>query len=195
MASESQQRKTRSRTIVGGLVIVGAVLAVTILSQVGLGSSGKVQIGNGSVSELARAARAGDTLPPSVLEYPFAARNFANPSGAGSRRLMTQESLTLYAVPGRGGMLCLIEVDSVAKTDGGACADRTLLQTGSIYMADRQEDGSRQVVGLVGDGHTYAEANGKRTRVENNAFLLRGVAGSGFTIGSATASESVEIGD
>jgi len=176
-------------------VIVGAVLAVTILSQVGLGSSGKVQIGNGSVSELARAARAGDTLPPSVLEYPFAARNFANPSGAGSRRLMTQESLTLYAVPGRGGMLCLIEVDSVAKTAGGACADRTLLQTGSIYMADRQEDGSRQVVGLVGDGHTYAEANGKRTRVENNAFLLRGVAGSGFTIGSATASESVEIGD
>ena len=108
---------------------------------------------------------------------------------------MTQESLTLYAVPGRGGMLCLIEVDSVAKTAGGACADRTLLQTGSIYMADRQEDGSRQVVGLVGDGHTYAEANGKRTRVENNAFLLRGVAGSGFTIGSATASESVEIGD
>ncbi len=108
---------------------------------------------------------------------------------------MTQESLTLYAVPGRGGMLCLIEVDSVAKTDGGACADRTLLQTGSIYMADRQEDGSRQVVGLVGAGHTYAEANGKRTRVENNAFLLRGVAGSGFTIGSATGSESVEIGD
>ena len=29
-------------------------------------------------------------------------------------------------------------------------------------MADRQEDGSRLVVGLVGDGHTYAEANGRR---------------------------------
>ncbi len=195
MASELQPRKTRSRTIVIGLVIGGAALAVTILSQVGLGSSGKVQIGNGSVSELSRAARAGDALPPSVLEYPFAARNFANPSGAGSRRLTTHESLTLYAVPGRGGMLCLIEVDSVAKTAGGTCADRTLLLTGSIYMADRQEDGSRQVVGLVGDGHTYAEANGKRTRVENNAFLLRGVAGSGFTIGSASASQTIEIGD
>jgi hypothetical protein len=190
-----QQRTTLSRTIVIALVIGGAALAMTILSQVGLGSSGKVQIGNGSVSELARAVRAGDALPPGVLEYPFAARNFANPSGTGSRRLMTHESLTLYAVPGRGGMLCLIEVDSVAQTAGGACADRTLLQTGSIYMADRQENGSRQVVGLVGDGHTYAEANGKRTRVENNAFVLRDVAGSGFTIGSATASQTIEIGD
>src|SRR6266508_3624626 len=115
MASELQPRKTRSRTIVIGLVIGGAALAVTILSQVGLGSSGKVQIGNGSVSEPSRAARAGD--------------------------------------------------------------------------------GSRQVVGLVGDGHTYAEANGKRTRVENNTFLLRDVAGSGFTIGSASASQTIELGD
>lgn len=190
-----QQRNTRSRTIVIALVLGSAVLAVAILSQVGLGSSGKVQIGNGSVSVLARAARAGDALPASVLEYPFAARNFASPTGAGSRRLTTHESLTLYAVPGRGGMLCLIEVDSVAQTAGGACADRTLLRTGSIYMADRQEDGARQVVGLVGDGHTYAEANGKRTRVENNAFVLRDVAGSEFTIGSATASQTIDIGD
>src|SRR6266540_7365464 len=195
MASELQPRKTRSRTIVIGLVIGGAALAVTILSQVGLGSSGKVQIGNGSVSELSRAARAGDALPPSVLEYPFAARNFANPSGAGSRRLTTHESLTLYAVPGRGGMLCLIEVDRVAKTADGACADRTILLTGSIYMSDRQEDGSRQVVGLVGDGHTYAEANGRRTPVENNVFVLRGVKGSQVRIGSATAEQTVDLGD
>jgi hypothetical protein len=190
-----QHHKTRSRTIVIALALGSAVLAVAIISQVGLGSSGKAQIGNGSVSVLARTARAGDGLPASLLEYPFAARNFASPSGAGSRRLTTHASLTLYAVPGRGGMLCLIEVDSVAQTAGGACADRTLLQTGSIYMADRQEDGERQVVGLVGDGHTYAEANGKRTRVENNAFVLRDVAGSEFTIGSGTASQTVEIGD
>lgn len=195
MAGKPQQRKRPSRTILIALGIGGAALAVAIVSQVGLGSSGKVQIGNGSVSELARAARAGDALPQHVLEYPFAARNFASPSGAGSRRLMTSESLTLYAVPGKGRMLCLIEVDSVAQTAGGACADRSLLRTGSIYMADRQQGGSQQVVGLVGDGHTYAEANGRRTRVENNAFVLRAVAGPDFTIGSATASQTVEIGD
>jgi hypothetical protein len=92
-------------------------------------------------------------------------------------------------------MLCLVEVDSAAQTSGGACAERSALLTGSIYMADRQEDGSRQVVGLVGDGPTYAEADGRRTRVENNAFVLRGVRGSDVTIGSPTASQTVEIGD
>jgi hypothetical protein len=101
--------------------------------------------------------------------------------------------LTLYAVPGKGGMLCLIEVDSSAQTAGGACADRSALLTGSIYMADRQEDGSRQVVGLVGDGHTYAKASGARTRVENNAFVLRNVEDDAITIGSPTAEQTVDI--
>ena len=53
----------------------------------------------------------------------------------------------------------------------------------------------RQVVGLVGDGHTYAEANGKRTAVANNVFVLHDVAGSEVTIGSAKAEQTVDIGD
>jgi hypothetical protein len=85
-------------------------------------------------------------------------------------------------------------VDTVANTAGGACADRGLLRTGSIYMADRQDDGSRLVVGLVGDGHTYAEANGRRATVENNAFVLDHVEGGDITVGSATASQHVDIG-
>jgi hypothetical protein len=108
--------------------------------------------------------------------------------------LQEQDSLRLYAVPGKGGMLCLVEVDTVADTAGGACADRGLLRTGSIYMADRQEDGSRLVVGLVGDGHTYAEANGRRKTVENNAFVLNHVEGGDLTVGSPTASQHIDIG-
>jgi hypothetical protein len=173
--------------------LVVAVTTAGALSQFGFGGSEKVRIANTSVSALTRAARAGDTLPPSVLAYSFADRNFASANGAGSRLVLTQDSLRLYAVPGKGGMVCLIEVDSLADTSGGSCADRNLLRTGSIYMADRQEDGSRLVVGLVGDGPTYAQAGGKRTRIENNAFVLRGVGGSEFIVGSPSASQTIDI--
>ncbi len=171
-----------------------AAATAGLLTQLGLGGSNKVQIGNGSVSALAHAARADDALPQSVLDYPFAERNFASPNGGGSRLLQEQGSLKLYAVPGKGGMLCLVEVDTVAATAGGACAVRSVLRTGSIYMADRQEDGSRLVVGLVGDGHTYAEANGKRAPVQNNAFVLNDVEGGDLTVGSPSASQHIDIG-
>jgi hypothetical protein len=177
----------------GAAVLVAAATA-GLLTQLGLGGSDKVQIGNGSVSALAHAARASDALPQSVLDYPFAERNFASLNGGGSRLLQQQGSLKLYAVPGKGGMLCLVEVDSAADTAGGACADRDVLRTGSIYMADRQEDGTRLVVGLVGDGHTYAEADGKRVPVQNNAFVVNGVAGDDLTVGSPSASQQVDIG-
>ena len=173
-------------------MLVAAAVA-GLLTQLGLGGSDKVRIGNGSVSALTQAARAADTLPQSILDYPFAERNFASPNGGGSRLLQEQGSLSLYAVPGKGGMLCLIEVDSAANTAGGACADRSVLRTGSIYMADRQEDGSRLVVGLVGDGYTYAEADGRQVTVENNAFVLNQVEGGDFTVGSPTASQHVDI--
>jgi hypothetical protein len=183
------------RRVLFPALLVAAAITAGVLSQFGRGGGEKVQIGNGSVSALARAARIADTLPASVLAYPFAEKNFATAKGAGARLLKTEGSLKLYAVPGKDRMLCLIEVDSVAETAGGACADRKVLRTGSIYMADRQEDGSRLVVGLVGDGPTYAEADGKRTRVENNAFVLRDVAGSDFTVGSPTAGQTVDIGE
>ena len=159
------------------LIVLGCGVTAAVLSQIGLGGSDKVQIGTGKVSALTRAERASDALPASVLSYPFAAHNFTS------------------RAPAPVGMVCLIEVDELAGTAGGACADRRVLLTGSIYMADRQEDGSRQVVGLVGDGHTYAAANGRRTPVENNVFVLRGVEGSQVRIGSATADQTVDLGD
>jgi hypothetical protein len=176
-------------------IIALVTIAAAVLSQLGLGGGERTVIGNGTVSALDRVARASDQLPPAVLSYPFAARNFASPAGAGARLLKAQGSLRLYAVPGKARMLCLIEVDELAGTVGGTCADRTALQTGSIYMADRQEDGSRQVVGLVGDGHTFAEANGRRTQVENNAFVLPQVEGTRFTVGSPQAAQTVDLGD
>jgi hypothetical protein len=188
--------KTRlSRRILFAATLGLAAIAAGVASQLGLGGSDKVQIGDGTVSALARAAGPGDALPASVLGYPFAARNFASPSGGGARLLTTRDSLRLYAVPGKGGMLCLIEVDVATDAAGGACAERSGLLTGAIYMADRQPDGSWQVVGLVGDGHTYAAANGVRTRVDNNAFVLRNVSGGEITLGSSTASQTVKITD
>jgi hypothetical protein len=184
----------RKRHLHFGVAVLVAAATAGLLTQLGLGSSDKVQIGNGSVSALAHAGRAADALPQSVIDYPFAGRNFASPDGGGSRLLQEQGSLKLYAVPGKGGMLCLIELDTAAGTAGGACADRGVLRTGSIYMADRQDDGSRLVVGLVGDGHTYAEADGRRTRVDNNAFVLDHVEGSDLTVGSPSASQHVDLG-
>jgi hypothetical protein len=183
----------RDRRVQFGAAVLVAAAIAGLLTQLGLGGSDKVRIGNGSVSALTQAARAADTLPQSILDYPFAERNFASPNGGGSRLLQEQGSLRLYAVPGKSGMLCLVEVDSAADTAGGACADRSVLRTGSIYMADRQEDGSRLIVGLVGDGHTYAQADGRRASVENNAFVLNEVEGGGFTVGSPTASQQVDI--
>lgn len=184
----------RRRHIQFGAALLVAAATAGLLTQLGLGGSDKVQIGNGSVSALAHAGSAADALPQSVLDYPFADRNFASPNGNGSRLLREQDSLRLYAVPGKGGLICLVEVDTAAETAGGACADRSLLRTGSIYMADRQEDGSRLVVGLVGDGHTYAEADGRRATVENNAFVLNDVEGGDLTVGSPTASQHIDIG-
>jgi hypothetical protein len=184
----------KRRYVQFGLVLLLAATAAGLLSQLVLGGSDKVKIGNGSVSALARASKAEDSLPQTLLAYPFAARNFASPKGEGSRLLHVEGTLRLYAVPGKEGMLCLIEVDDEAGTAGGSCADRRLLLTGAIFMADRQEDGSLLVVGLVGDGHTYAEAEGRRVPVESNAFVLHGVDGSSVTVGSSTAAQTIEVG-
>ena len=95
-----------------------------VVAQSVVGGGEKVRIGNGSVAALARTARSGDALPARVVALPFAHRNFASSVGGGSRLLKTDGSLDLYAVPGKGRLVCLVEVDSVAETAGGACADR-----------------------------------------------------------------------
>lgn len=184
--------KRRRLQLVAALLAVG--ITAGLIAQLGLGGNGKVQIGNGAVAALGRAMRPSDALPQSVLDLPFAERNFASPAGSGSRLLQTQGSLRLYGVPGKQGLLCLVEVDDLAETAGGACADRSMLRTGAIFMADRQEDGSRLVVGLVGDGHTFAEAGGRRATVHGNAFVLAGVRDTRITVGSPSASQQVDIG-
>jgi hypothetical protein len=183
----------RCSKLVVALALAAAIAGTTV--HVVAGGEREVQIGNGSVSALARTARTGDALPASVLALPFAEHNFASPGGGGSRLLRTDGSLRLYAVPGKERLLCLIEVDEAEQASGGACADRNALLTGSIFMADAREDGTKDVVGLVGDGHTYAEAGGRRVGVENNAFVLRGVDGNDVTLGSPTATQTIELSD
>ena len=183
------------RGILFGTLVFATAIIGGALSQVGFGGGGRIQIGDGSVSSLERGVRSGDALPDAVLVYPFAEQNFASRTGAGSRLLRSEGALRLYAVPGKGGMLCLIEVDELAETAGGACADRKVLLTGAIYTATRQPDASRRVVGLVGDGHTYARAGSTHARVENNAFVLEDVSSSEITVGSPSASQTVEVGD
>jgi hypothetical protein len=189
------KRTVRRRLVLPALVGVACCVAGAVLSQVGFGGAGRVQIGTGKVSALARGAHASDALPADVVASPFATHNFASPNGAGSRLVKTDGSLEVFAVPGKGGLLCVVDVDELAQTAGGACADRQVLLTGSIYIANRLENGSRRVVGLVGDGHTFAQANGKRTPVENNVFVLPDVEGGTITIGSPTAEQTVDIGD
>jgi hypothetical protein len=188
-------KRTRKRFVL--LTVFGLSIAiVAVVTQAGLGGEKKITIGNGSVSALGRSAGPGDALPAEVLALPFAEKNFASATGAGSRLVRADGALQLYVVPGKGRLLCLIEVNASLSTSGGACADRKSLLTGSIYMADRREDGSGQwdVVGLVGDGHTYAQADGQRVAVRNNAFVLRGVDAEELTLGSTTATQTVDIG-
>jgi hypothetical protein len=180
------------RRLFFAFVLAAGLATAGVLTQFGLGGSGRVVIGSGAVSALDRPPRATDALPPSVLVYPFAAHNFADAQGAGARRLLLDGSLAVYAVPGRGSLICLVELDSAANTAGGACANRDVLRTGAVYMADGV-DGDRLVVGLVGDGHTYAEADGRRAPVTNNAFVLRHVSGSELHVGSPTAEASVSL--
>ena len=188
MAKPEQRRR-----LVFALVLAMGAVAAAVISQAGLGGQKRVEIGTGSVAALSRTARAADALPAEVLSYPFAARNFANRAGFGSRLLKAEGSLRLYAVPGKAGLVCLVEIDDLAGSSGGACADRGVLRTSSIFMADEREDGSTQVVGLVGDGHTYAEGGGKRAAVENNAFVLPDIEHDNVTIGSPTAKQTVDI--
>ena len=178
------------------LLIVAALAALiaVVLAQTVFGEAKKVEIGDGSVAALNRTARAADALPADVLRLPFAAHNFATANGTGSRLLKVDGSSKIFAIPGKASLLCVVEVDSAAQTAGGGCADRKVLLTGSIWTAEVREDGTKDVVGLVGDGHTYAEAEGRRVPVENNLFVLRGVEGDELTIGSPTAAQSLEIG-
>jgi hypothetical protein len=173
-------------------VLAAGLAAGGVLTQFGHGGSDRVAIGSGAVSTLDRPAQAADVLPRSLLAYPFATHNFADAMGAGARRLLADGTLTLYAVPGKGRLVCLVELDSAANTAGGACADRDVLRTGAVYMADG-DDGDRLVVGLVGDGHTYAEADGRRAEVRNSAFVLRHVSGSELQVGSPTAEATVSL--
>jgi hypothetical protein len=185
----------RRRIYVAAVALAVAAAAAAVLTRVVHGGADRVRIGTGRVSALARTARTADALPDSVLALPFAAHNFATADGRGSRLVATDGPTKIFAVPGKGRLLCVVEVDQAADTAGGACAERDVLLTGSIWTADVREDGTKDVVGLVGDGHTYAAANGRRVAVQNNAFVIHDVTGDEVEVGSQDAAQTISLGD
>ncbi len=185
----------RRRIYVAAVALAVAAATAAMLTRVVHGGANRVRIGTGRVSVLARTARTADALPDYVLALPFAAHNFASPDGRGSRLVATDGATTIFAVPGTGRLLCVVEVDQTAETAGGACAERGVLLTGSIWTAEVREDGTKDVVGLVGDGHTYAAANGRRVAVRNNAFVLHDVTGEEVEVGSPDATQTISLGD
>jgi hypothetical protein len=168
-------------------------IAAGALTQVGHGGPDRVRIGTGAVSALTRAARPTDALPAYVLALPFAAHNFASTDGRGSRIVAVDGTTQIFAVPGQGRSLCVVEVDQAAETAGGACADRSVLLTGSIWTAEVAQDGTKDVVGLVGDGHSYVAADERRVPVANNAFVIHNVRGEEVQLGSSTATQTVSL--
>jgi hypothetical protein len=184
---------SRRRIYVAAAFLAAGAAATAVLTQVGRGGSERVRIGTGAVSALTRAAKTADVLPADVVELPFAAHNFASADGRGSRLVATDGTTQIFAVPGKGRLLCVVEVDEAADTAGGACADRSVLLTGSIWTANVREDGTKDVVGLVGDGHTYASSGARRVPVANNAFVLHDVAGDEVEVGSPDAAQTVSL--
>ena len=73
-------------------------------------------------------------------------------------------------------------------------ATQTLHAVG--FATGAKIDGANTVViTCFGDGATSVEADGKQNRVENNAYVLRGIEGKEITIGSPGASATIDIGD
>lgn len=184
---------SRGRISVAVAVLAAGAAATAVLTQVGRGGAERVRIGSGAVSTLTRAPKGSDALPAEVVALPFAAHNFASADGRGSRLVATDGTTQVFAVPGKGRLLCVVEVDRAADTAGGACADRSVLQTGSIWTAAVREDGTKDVVGLVGDGHTYAASGDRRVPIANNAFVLNDVAGDALEVGSPEAAQTVSL--
>jgi hypothetical protein len=184
---------SRGRIAAVAAALVALALAAGALTQVGHGGPDRVRIGTGAVSALTRAARPTDALPAYVLALPFALHNFASTDGRGSRMVAVDGATRIFAVPGKGRLLCVVEVDQAAETAGGACADRSILLTGSIWTAEVDQDGTEDVVGLVGDGHTYAAAGERRVPIANNAFVMHDITGGEVQLGSPTATQTVSL--
>jgi hypothetical protein len=180
----------RTRLVLGAAA--SAVAIASLAAGVGSGRPPTPALSDGTVAVLERPARSGDVLPGRVLELPFA-RHFAN---SGAARLARRDAeRTVYVVPGRDSTLCLIVVE--ANAVGLNCAGRSVLRSGAVWQGTGQDDGSTDVVGVVGDGVAYARTEGgSRVVVNNNVFTIDAVRGRTITLGTHDGFEAeFDLGD
>jgi hypothetical protein len=146
-------------------------------------------IGNGQVSVLNRAPTNADQLPQKVLDTPFVT-HYADP--AATRLAGTHGSEEIFITPGTNGTLCLIEWTASDQTSASSCADRQLLNTGSIFLSSPNPDGTTSVVGVLADGYASVQTPNVAVDVHNNVFTLDEMQGTKLTLVSQNGQEQVQ---
>lgn len=184
---------TRNRFLLGagGIATVMAVAAVA--AGVGFGGPPTPVLSDGSVSALKRPATNADALPARVLELPFA-RHFADPAKA--RLALRDGERSVYVVPGRDASLCLVVVEQNGAI-GLNCAGRSVLRSGAVWQGTGNDDGSTDIVGIVGDGIAYAQGeSGGRVAVKDNVFTIDGATGRTIVFTTNEGNEAeFDLGD
>jgi hypothetical protein len=182
------------RRLVIALVALASAAVAAVAAGIGLSRPSAPVLSDGSIAALERPGRSADALPARVLELPFA-RHFANPNAA---RLVSRDvERSVYVVPGRDATVCLVVVEAEASGIALNCAARSLLRSGSVWQGTRTADGAVDIVGVVGDGVTYATADGKtRLPVRGNVFAMSGVRNRTIILGTESGVEAAfDLGD
>jgi hypothetical protein len=176
----------RNRFLLGVAGIAVAASAAAVAAGVGFGGPPTPVLSGGGIAALESPATSADALPARVLQLPFA-RHFADPAAA--RLALRDAERTVYVVPGRDTSLCLVVVEA----NGGIglnCAGRSVLRSGAVWQGTGNDDGSTDIVGVVGDGVAYVQPeNGERVAVKDNVFTIDGATGRTIVF---TTDEGVE---
>jgi hypothetical protein len=170
--------------------ILGAVAAasVVVIASSASGQTSPVV----KLSILDRAASASDVLPAYVTSAPFA-EQFASPDAA--RLASTRAMRSIYVVPGKAGTICLVVAEPATETVMADCAARDLLVNGSIYLSMPHNNGTFDVVGVVADGHTAAQAADDRAvAVANNVFALDGLTDQHIKLATGSKLTDFDLG-
>lgn len=175
MATNTNARLTG---IAVGTAAVGALaLTVSMFSASSAlpGASGDRAPFGTSVAGLSRAANADDSLPADVLALPAASR-FDPTQRANVRRVGESGNRSYWAVPGRGGELCLIATSGSGATfdSAGTCAPRSQLAQGGIWFSETNgTTGDQTLAVLTPDGVAQvATPAGQKVPVQQNFAVV-----------------------
>jgi hypothetical protein len=181
-----EETMSRRKYYIGPLVLVAIAATAALAAGKSPGGESTPRLSNGELSALSRAPAAEDVLPANVLQLPIA-QDFARPLVA--RRLATEGGRRIYAVRGRQKTTCLVVIESSDDATTVNCAG-VAQESGAVWQGTPQNDGTVDVVGIVGDGVAYARAGDSRAQVENNVFILKGKVNDEVVLGTAAGLEA-----